>query len=275
MTGLIGLIFHPQGRVYLLGILWFLTCIIFGPPMGGFTFFNLFSYLFLSAIILTSGIGALPKWGKYGIIFIILGPIMISIGSYFALLHGWGVMNTPGYIWYTLLLSPLIIFGYVFSIFGALCIGYNIRLNLESRLNSKSFGLVLMVIGAVLLFFPVIFTFLRDSFISIDFIDPNTAYRYSDFPMPLFYTINATIQLVLLMMTLIGASLLYGVVRTSIGIVIFLIGFLSSISAFFFPSLVSLLLYFNVVSIIAIGGVWFGASYSVVKEKLSSGIQPD
>lgn len=267
MGGLIGLFFHPQGRVYGVWILWFVACIWTGPPYGGIIWFQLVSMLFLTIAVLVASIGALQEWKKLGIAFMILGSILVTIGSFVAQIYSFEVWSTTNYIFYTLILSPIITAGYLLSIFGSLCVGYYAHVNRESRLYNRSQSLILMVVGTILIFFPLFLMLLGGIFISMNLIILGTPYYWSDYPIALLYSINALYQIVLLMTVLFGAAVLYGVVRKRIGVILFLIGFslivlpFLAISPIFNPFWG----YYSGVPIMAIGGVWIGAPLSELK----------
>lgn len=267
--GLIELFFHPQRRVYGIWAVWVVSCIFMGVPYGGIPLFHMLNRIFLVVAVLASSIGALQEWKNRGIVFMIVGPVMVFAGSFAGQFYYDVVRATSNQIIHTLIISPIITAGYLMSIFGVLCVGYHVHENRTSRLNSKSLALILMVAASVLILVPLFLMNLGDLFRTIGLFETDVWYSPGAFPYSLLYSLNALYLVALLMVVLFSASILYGVVGRKVGALMFLIG----VILFNFPMYIifsgfSLLTSFNFgLSLMAIGGVWTGAPLATLKRK--------
>jgi len=265
--GLISLFFHPQRRVYGIWMLWFVSCIFFGVPYGGLPWFHMFHRIFFALAVLVSSVGALPKWKNRGIVSVIIGLVMVFVGTFAGQYYHDIVWLTSFNIIYILIVSPIITAGYILSVFGILCIGYHVHENRESRLNSKSLALILLVVSSVLIFVPIFYRGIYDIFWAVGLFEDGVWYSPGAFPYSLLNSLNALYLVTLVIVVLFSASILYGIVDKKVGVLLFLVGiilFNLPVYSIFGPS--SILSGFNWgVSLMAIGSVWAGAPFSALK----------
>ncbi len=257
--GFIDLFFHPQKRVYGIGAIWTILCIFTGISYYGLIFLGLIGLPLFPILIVASSYGALPEWSRYGKIGLFIGPMMVFIGHFISQTFYWGAHNTINALILNLFLSPVVIMGYVISIFSALCLGYSIRVNDNSILTRRRISILLILVSFIILLYPISYLALRELLVYAGISISGVSYNLSDFPMVLLDSVNGIILLVFLCILLIGAAVLSKYDVRKIGIITFIVGLILIILPFLRILPFDYLMYFNPVPFIALGGTWIVA----------------